>query len=220
MSDDNQKIEKNSDYPCLTLANSRVTREEADRIMAVPGNIKGLFILANLDYARKKGGSRAIKKIEQRLQELGYSYNLKSIKPMEKYSDSFSVLIILLIKEIFDLSNEEVFEMGAATIRLSPLTKIMTRYFLPVETVIKQASRYWERYLDIGRLEIAEFNKEKGYAVIRLFDYQIHPTTCFYHRGYFVQVAKMSTGKKEIESKETKCIYKGDPYHEHYISWK
>ncbi len=199
---------------------SNITKAEADRIMAVPGNIKGLFMLANLDFARKKGGSRAIEAIDRRLAELGYSFDLESIKPMERYPDALSVLIILLIKETLVLSNEEVFEMGGATIRLSPLTKIMTRYFLPVETVIKQASKYWERYLDIGRLEIAEFNKDKGYAVIRLFDYYFHPTTCFYHRGYFVQVARMSLGKKDIKSRETKCMYKGDPYHEHYLSWK
>ncbi len=198
----------------------KLTKEEADRIMAIPGHCKGLVIMANLDYTRAKGEDKAIRQIENRLEELGYPLGLNQIKPMESYPDAISVLIILLIKEIFHLNDREIFEMGGAAIRVSPFIKIMSRYFAPLEMIFNQAPKNWKKYFDFGRPEIAEYNKDKKYVVVKVHDYKLHPVTCLYHTGYFAEVARMSTGRKKIEARETKCMHKGDSYHEYYISWK
>ncbi len=198
----------------------RLTKAEADRVMMIPGHCKGLVIMANLDYARNRGGDRAIRQIESRLQELGYALKLSQVKPMAQYPDAVSVLIILLIKEIFSLSDKDICDMGGAAIRISPFIKVLSKYFLPLETVLKKVPGNWGKYFDFGRIEIAEHNKEKNYVVVRVHDYKLHPTTCLYHTGYFIEVARMTTGSKTIKGRETKCAHKGSPYHEHFISWK
>lgn len=198
----------------------KITKEEADKLMAIPGNVKGAVILADLEYARRKGGIEAIKKIKERLKELVYPVDIEEIKPMEKYPEALSVLIILLVKEVLNLTDEEIFEMGGAAIKLSPFIKILTKYFVSPKKCFEQAPKYWEKYFDFGKIEPAEYNGKEGYTILRVIGYKFHPIICIYHMGYFTQVVKIATGKKIIESKEIKCIYRGDPYHEYFISWK
>lgn len=196
------------------------TKEEIDKLMAIPGNVRGAVILANLEYALQKGGEKIIKKIKERLKKLGYSVDTEKIKPMEKYPEALSVLIILLVKEVLNLTDEEIFEMGGASIKLSPFIKILTKYFVSIKKFFEQAPKYWEKYFDFGKIEPVEYNEKKGYAILRVIDYKFHPLICIYHRGYFVQIAKIAIGKKIIKSKEIKCIHRGDPYHEYSLSWK
>lgn len=198
----------------------KITKEEVDKLMAIPGNVKGTVLFTSFEYARRKGGEEAVKKIEERLKELGYPIDIKKIKPMEGYPEAFSVLIILLVREVLNLDDEGIFEMGGAAIKLSPFVKILTKYFLSIKKCFEQASKYWEKYFDFGKMEPAEYNGKEGYAILRVIGYKFHPIICIYHRGYFAQVAKIATGKKTIKSKEIKCIYRGDPYHEYFISWK
>jgi len=198
----------------------RITKEEADKLMAIPGNVRGAVILANLEYAFQRGGEKIVEEIKERLKELTYPFDIEEIKPMEKYPEALSVLIILLIKEIFNLTKEEIFEMGGASIKLSPFIKILTKYFVSIKKCFEQAPKYWEKYFDFGKIEPAEYNEKEGYAILRVIDYKFHPLICIYHRGYFAQIAKIATGKKMIKSREIKCIHRGDPYHEYSISWK
>ena len=48
----------------------RIAKEEADKLMAIPGNVRGAVILADLEYARRKGGIEVIKKIKELKEEL------------------------------------------------------------------------------------------------------------------------------------------------------
>jgi len=197
-----------------------ITKEEADKLMAIPGNVKGAVILADLEYAHQRGGGKIIKEIKKRLKELGYPVDIEEIKPMEKYPEALSVLIILLIKEVLNLADEGIFEMGGASIKLSPFIKILTKYFVSPKKCFEQAPKYWEKYFDFGKIEPVEYNEKEGYTILRIIDYRFHPIICIFHKGYFTQVARIVTGKKVIKIEETKCVYRGDPYHEYFISWK
>jgi len=198
----------------------RIAKEEADKLMAIPGNVRGAVILADLEYARRKGGIEVIKKIKERLKELGYPVDVEEIKPMEKYPEALSVLIILLVKEVLNLTDEEIFEMGGAAIKLSPFIKILTKYFVSAKRIFEESPKYWEKYFDFGKMEPIEFNGKEGYTILRLIGYKFHPIICIFHKGYFTQVARIATGKKVIKIEETKCVYRGDPYHEYFVSWK
>ncbi len=197
-----------------------LTREEAERLLAVSGNVKGAIILASLEYAIMKQGRPVVRAIEQRLKELGYPVNLQSIKPMEKYPEALSVMIILLIREILNLSDEDIIEMGRAGLKLPYFAKMISKYFISIESVLNQASKYWQRYFDFGKMEVSQYDKEKKYTILRVVGYNFHPVLCLYHRGYFIQAAVMATGRKKIESKEIKCVHRGDPYHEYFLSWR
>jgi len=196
-----------------------VTKNEADRLTSIPGNVRGAVFLVNSEYIRQQGGEKTLKQIEERLKELGHPFSFEDIKPMEYYPEALSVLIILLTRELLDLNEKDIFEMGKAAPKLSFFTLILTKYFVSIEKCFKESPKYWERYFDFGRLETVELNEKEKYVIIRIIDYKFHPIMCIYHRGYFLQVARFAIGRKAMVIKETKCMFRGDPYHEYLIKW-
>jgi predicted hydrocarbon binding protein len=197
----------------------QITKEEADRLMAIPGNVRGAIFLTNSEYIRKRGGEEGIKEIEERLKELDHPFLFKNIKQMEYYPEGISVLVILLAIELLNLDEEDVFEMGKAAAKLSVFMKILTKYFISIKKCFEESPRYWQKHFDFGRIEIVEFNEVKKYGIFRVRGYKFHPIMCTYHRGYFLQIAQLAVGRQTARIEETKCMFKGDPYHEYLIKW-
>lgn len=198
----------------------QLTKDETAALMAKPGNVRGLVFLANFEYIKQKGGEGAVKEVKKKLEELGHPLETENISPMEFYPEALSVLIILLAREALNLSENEIFEMGGAIIKLSPFTKILTRYFISIKKIFEEAPKYWRKFFDFGKLETVELNEKGRYATIRVFGYEFHPIMCIYHKGYFGQAVRLSFGKKTaIKIEEVKCAHRGDPYHEYRLSW-
>ncbi len=198
----------------------RLSQKEARGLMKIPGNVKGSVILADIDYVKIKGGEEAVKKLKKRMKEIGIEFELEKVKPMEMYPEAISVIIVLLAKEILRLDEEGVFDMGKAAVKLSFFIKILTRYFISPKRCFEESPRYWAKHFDFGELEAVEFDEIEKYAVIRIRGYKFHPIMCQYHRGYFLQIAQLVLGEKEVLVEETKCVFRNDPYHEYVISWK
>jgi len=197
-----------------------VTEKDVAQILKIPGNVKGTIILTNLEYLRKKGGESAIQKLKERIKELEIPIDLDNVKHASMYPEAVSVLIVLLIKEILNLDEREIFEMGKAAVKLSPITKILTKFFISIDVVLKKAPEYWKEYFDFGELEVTDYNIEKKYAVVRLKGYKFHPLLCIYHAGYFYQIGKITSGATKIIIEERKCAFRGDPFDEFYFAWE
>jgi hypothetical protein len=197
-----------------------VTERGVAQILKIPGNVKGTIILTNLEYLRKKGGEGAVEKLKERIKELEIPIDLESVEHASMYPEAVSVLIVLLIKEVLNLDERGVFEMGQATVKLSPITKILTKFFLSTDVVLKRAPEYWKEYFDFGELEVPEYDIEKRYAIVRLKGYKFHPLLCIYHAGYFYQIGKIASGAKKITIEERKCVFRGDPFDEFYFTWE
>ncbi|MCD6410730.1 hypothetical protein J7K92_02180 [bacterium] len=198
----------------------RLSQKEVRRLMKISGNVKGSVILADIDYVKIKGGEGAVKKLKKRMKEIRIKFELEKVKPMEMYPEAISVIIVLLAKEILGLDEKGVFDMGKAAVKLSFFIKILTRYFISPKRCFEESPRYWAKHFDFGELEAVEFDEIEKYAVIRIRGYKFHPIMCQYHRGYFLQIAQLVLGKKEISVEETKCVFRNDAYHEYVISWK
>lgn len=188
--------------------------------MKIQGNVRGAVILADIQYVRQKAGEKIIQKIEKRLKELGCPFLVKNIEPMMLYPEAISVLIILLIRELLNLDEEGIFQMGKAALKLSFFTKVLTKYFVSLKRCFEEIPGYWEKHFDFGRLETAEFSEEEKYVIVRIIGYKFHPVMCAYHKGYFLQFARLALGRKTVTIEETKCLYRGAPYHEYVIRWE
>jgi hypothetical protein len=202
------------------MEKTNLKKKEVAKILAIPGNVKGTIILTNLEYLKKKGGEGAVKKLKERIKELEIPIDLENVKHASMYPEAVSVLITLLIKEILNLDENGIFEMGGAAMKLSPITKILTKFFLSFDVVLKKASEYWKEYFDFGELEIVDYDKEKKYTIVRLKGYKFHPLLCVYHAGYFYKVARVALGSPKIIVEERKCTFRGDPFDEFYFSWE
>ena len=73
--------------------------------------------------------------------------------------------------------------------------------------------------MDVGSLEAFGDPKEK-HLTVRLKDYKFHPDVCPYYAGIFLRLLEYFIPSREIIIEETKCMFKGDPYHEYTAHWK
>jgi hypothetical protein len=92
------------------------------------------------------------------------------------------------------------------------------KYFVSIDRLIDQAPKIWNKYYTIGNFKIADFNKEKNYTILRIENFNLHPLHCLHMRGYCSNVIKMVV-KRNVSCEETKCIHKGDAYHEFLMKW-
>ena len=192
-------------------------KKEADRLMQIKGNTKGSEFQTLATYILQKYGKKELGLLEKKMEELGYPLHFDEIDPLKWYPESLNVLAFLVAKHLFGW--KDLFEVGYASPKFSVGIRLFMR-LSSLERILKETSRTWRKFLDIGTLEFVEYNKKEKYIVIRLKDYKTHPEMCRYYAGFFLSMAKSTQKGKNMTIKETKCMYKGDPYHEYVVRWK
>lgn len=195
-------------------------KQKAKKIMEIKGNIRGEGILTDIKYVHYRKGEKGVKMLEERLEELGCPVELKDVRPMDWYPVWLDVLKMLIIKEIFNWTDKDIFEMGKFAAKVSFLVRMLMKYFVSPQMSFKESPKYWRKNFDFGKLEAHEFNEKEKYMIFRLKEFKVHPITCVNHAGYFLQMARYVLGAKEPTIKETKCMFKGAPYREYMISWR
>ena len=194
-------------------------KQQADNLMKIKGNVRGEGILTDVKYVRYQKGEEGVKIVEKKLEELGYLTKFKDIKPMEWYPEGLDVLVVLVIKDVFNWANKDIFEMGSFAAKVSFLVRMLMKYFLSPEKSFKESPRYWATNFDFGELEAYKFDEKNKFMVFRLREYNSHPIMCVDLAGYFLQMAKYVSNNKEVAIEETKCAFRGDEFHEYTIKW-
>ncbi len=194
-------------------------QETVDKLKNFPGNVKGEFIRTHSEYIKYKEGEDGVKKVEERMKELGVEISFDEIKSFEWISEGISSLTIIVAKDLFNWSNKEIFEMGRFAPRVSFIIKVMIQYMVSVDYLFENAEKYWKKHYDFGRIEKVEYNKEEKKIIIREVGFKTHPTVCVYHAGYFKGLAEFAIKSKNITIEETACVHEGADYNEFIIKW-
>lgn len=143
------------------------------------------------------------------------------MKPGEWYKEALSVLVILVAKNVFNWSSDDVYEMGNFAPKHSFIIKIFIKHFLSVKDIFERAEQYWEKHYNFGSFEKLEFNEDKKYIVVAIKEYTFHPIVCDpYFRGYFTAIAKLSVKGNNIKTELVKSVFNGDEHNEYKISWE
>lgn len=195
-------------------------KEEATKLLQISGNVRGEVFRANAAYIKYREGEEGLLILEEKLEELGYPLKFQGFKSFNWYPESLSVLVILIAKEIFHWSEQDVFEMGNSAPKYSFIVQLLMRHFLSPRKCFAESPKYWQAHFDFGELETFEFNEKEKYLIFQVKGYKFHPLLCIYHSGYFLRIAQLVIKSQKIKIKETKCVYKGDPYDEYLISWQ
>jgi len=194
-------------------------KKELERMMAIDAYTRSVVLKAHADYILKKEGRQGLEKVEKAMAELGWPVNLKKIDIFSWKRDGLLVGVALVAKTIFNWPDEEVFLMGKEAARSSFLVRLTLRYLISPKIAFKNAYRLWERYYKFGKLETVELNEKEKYAILRVIRPKVHPIVCNYYKGYITQIGEYILGKGKVQVIETKCQFKGDPYHEYLIKW-
>jgi hypothetical protein len=198
----------------------KVTKEEADRIMKIGGNVSGAIFKGYYQYLLDKKKEGALGRIEKRLKELGYSLKLKEFSSFKWYPEAQACLICLVILEVFGWEESKAFDIGYDAPLYSIVTKLLMKY-VSVEKILKDGPKYWRKHFDFGDMKCIDYDAERSYATMRLSGFKkYHQIVYTYIRGYLVKLIEMATKSKNVEVKQTKSLYNNDPYDEFKIDWK
>jgi len=197
--------------------------EEIKKLMEAPGRVKGTSFKGEMEYILEKKGKEGIKVVEKEIKRLGYPIEYKKIKETEWYPLGLKMASLYAILTTFNWGEKELGEIAETAPKVSFVVRLFMRYFVTPEKIFRMAaSRMWERYFNTGSLEATDFKRTKkdGYAILRIKNFKLHPLYCFFLGHFFIGVFKLAEPKfKEISFKETKCMFRGDNYHEYLIKW-
>ncbi len=196
-----------------------LTKETAKKLMEIKGETRGVSIMGDLEYILYKEGEEGLRKVEQELEKLGYPIKYKEMNGMALYPIGLEALTFLVFKKLFNFDREEFIKMGEFNSKVSLVVKLFMKYFVSLEVIAKHASKFWRRYYTTGDMKVTEINKEKKYIVVRVENFEHHPFHCLTVEGYLISIIKMVLGKP-VSCEETKCVYRGDKYHEYIVKWE
>lgn len=191
-------------------------KEEADKLLQIKGMTKGSELLTLARYVGSKHGKKEVWTLEKKLEELGCPIHFEKIEPANWYPESWNVLGMIVAKELFGW--KDLYDIGYNSPVFSFGVRVFMK-FLPLNAFVKQIPEYWRKFLDVGEMDAFISNEEKNCVVVRIKNYVFHPEMCLYFAGFFLRIGEYVIKNKEMTIKETKCIYRGDSYHEYVLKW-
>ena len=193
-----------------------ISKEELDELMKIKGEIRGDAIKSKTEFLIKETGEEGLEKLEDMIAKLGYPLKFKEIRKTDFYPLGLEAVILVLIKRLFNFSNEKFQEMGRFQSKFSLMVRISLKYFFTVEKMLKEVPKMWKKAFTVGDLKIIEFDIEKGRMVVNIEDFHFHPIYCQILIGFFEGIVQMIV-KDEFRWEETKCTFRGDEYHQFLI---
>ena len=186
--------------------------------MKLKGEIRGVAIKGEMEFILKEEGEEGLKKLEDQIAELGYPIKYKEIKPMTFYPLNLYGVIQLVIKSLFNFDNKKFQEMGRFESRTSIVIRLFMKYLVSIEMAVEKAPKMWRKYFTVGNLRVVKLNKEKRYAILRIENFHFISILCENLKGYIASIIEMVTNEKTT-CEETKCVHRGDEYHEFLVKW-
>ena len=195
-----------------------ISKEELYELKKFKGEVRGMSFKTTADFILKEEGKEGLKKFEETMAKCGHPISHQKIKPMKFYPLWADALKLLVIKRLFNYSNEKFIEMGIFESKTSLIIRIFVQYFISLERAIKEAPTLCKKYFTVGELKVIEFEPKKRYAIFRIENFNHHPLSCQAHKGYFPSILQMII-KTKVSGEETKCPHRGDDYHEYLLKW-
>jgi predicted hydrocarbon binding protein len=196
-----------------------ISKEKLEEIKNIKGEVTGDCLKNDLNFILEKEGHEALGKIEAAMENIGYPIKHKDIKLTDIYPIAVPVALIIIIQKTFNYSEADFEEMGRVEAKISSnIIRLFMRYFISFDMAVNNVQRMWRTHYKIGNVSIPDHDRKKGYAVLRIENFKTHIFICQVLKGYFSAAVELVVGKK-VTCEETKCIHKGDDYHEFLLRW-
>ena len=196
----------------------KITKDELDKLMEIKGEVRGAVFQTDAKNVLVKEGEEGLQKLEKRVKNLGYDIDYRSGKATDWHPVGLRIISLLLIKDTFNWSDAEIREMGKRAPKFSFLVKFIFKLFAPLGKLIKEIPSDWKEHYTIGEMEVTKFDKENKEMVLYVKDFKIDPIFCIYLEGYIERILLFV--EQGVKTRETKCMFRGDPYHEYTSQWK
>ncbi len=198
----------------------KLTRELAKKLMKIKGEARGTHFICDAKFVLKEKGKEGLKKVEEKLKEVGYPIEYEKIKNMEFYPAGMRALSLLAIKEAFKWDDEKIKEMCAFAPKISFIVKLFARFFFSPVEIIKKGPEIWREYFTEGDFEIIKVDLKKKECIFRVKNFSLCKSYCKCLEGFITSLVKMVLNPKKIDCKEQKCTFEGGKYHEYLVTWE
>ena len=106
-----------------------INKEELNKLIETEGEVKGVVFQTDAKYVLEKEGEAGLKKIEDKIKEVGLSIDYKS-GAMDSYPIGLRIASLLLIKEVFSWPDSEIRNIGATAPKTSFIVKLLMKIML------------------------------------------------------------------------------------------
>jgi len=195
-----------------------IPKEELERITSIPGEAIGASIKEDLRFILMKEGEEGLKKVEDELEKLGYPLKYNEIKTFHWYPFYLNLLLYPIEKDLFQWGDEVFRENGRLSAKISVVLKILVKYFISLESTLKQVGRFWRMYYTIGELT-AEYNKKERLITCTLKGVTGHPAFCRNIEGFAWQVFSYHLSTDTLVVTEIECPFTGGSAHKFQLKW-
>lgn len=197
-----------------------ISQEKAQKLAIIKGRTRGVVIKPDIQFILRERGQEGLDKVKTKMRELGTSLDLENLKTAEMYPLGIRTIFLLVAKQVLDFSDEDIKEMGKGVPKHSSIIRFFMRSFiLNRKRFFQKAPAFWERFVTIGKVKVSSFSEEEKRVVVQMKEFNVDPVFCPYIEGVFSSFVKIITGAKKIVSRETKCSFQGDDYHEFVLEW-
>lgn len=200
------------------MAEKPLNQVATQELLKIPGSARGLSIQDEFDYILKKYGPEGLRKLEETLLQRGLPLKRDQIRPLDFYPVGQEAVVLLTIRDVFGFADRDFEEMGAKEAKLAFLLKLLG-HFISLRKVAEQTPGLWRKHYLEGNLSVPTLEEEKGFLVLRLENFKLHPLHCRVLQGYFSAAARLVV-RQPIKAEETRCPFRGDPWHEYLLTWK
>ena len=196
-----------------------IPKEELEEIKKLKGEARGMGFKNNMEFVFKEEGKEGLKRLENKMRELGYPIEYKKVKTMDFYPLSLEALLLLVAQRLFNYDSRKFQEMGRFGAKSSLIIRLFMKYFISIEKILDKPPQMWRKYFTVGDMKVVDFNEEKKHVILRLENFRLNLPHCQLITGFLSALIKMMVNS-ETTSKELKCPFKGDEYHEFLIKWE
>ncbi|MFH1382052.1 MAG: hypothetical protein ABIH70_04075 [Chloroflexota bacterium] len=195
-----------------------LTREEVEEVKKIEGKARTVTLRTDAAFIIRQKGKEGLSKLEDRLRSFGYPVNYDKIQALEWCPMGLRVLSLLAIKDAFNWGDDEIRAMGFAAPTYSFVARVFMKAIGSPKLAISRAPTYWASHYDIGKVEV-EFHGEGKSVSLLVKDFGVHPVLCKHVEGYLERVIQFVVPSQKVTVSETKCIFKGNPYHQYDARW-
>lgn len=202
------------------MVNNQITKEEIKKLMEIPGKASKQTLIVDLEYVKYKKGKEGVELLKKKIEEWGNPIDYEKVKLTEWYPIGLRALSLLALKETFGWGDKEIIDLGFSSHKVSFLYKAILKYAVSIKKVCEIFPKAIKKFFTIGTAECFEINEKEKYLILHLKDFKVHPVMCTLWKGCFLGSFSFVIKGKNITIEETKCMFKGNPYHEYVIRWE
>jgi hypothetical protein len=178
-----------------------LSNKDLNIINKMKGQIIDSSLKADRRFILERLKEEGLRKVEKAIADLGYSLKYENIEKYQWYPVQMDALFIVLSKKIFSWDKDSLWKWGCWAAKIYFLTKMMLKYFVSKEFLVKSANRNWRKYYTQGEL-VFSFEGKKDR--VELKDFIIHPDHLDYFAGYLYQIAGLIMPPETLELKIVK----------------